>query len=158
MKPPTNAWTSLTGSSPGHMLSGRRSHVSLKSKEAWFYEHLPVLTLATNLLTKKLATEPEFCFRRIITDVTVLAFSLNCICLEYIDWLDVYFPMRTYGYSRLYFGKENICLAVTFRNSKKAKLHLSTHNTKPNIWINYLTRPQIYSLNINTSFFILWDI
>ena len=46
-----------------------------------------VLILATNFLTKKLAIEHEFCFRRIITDVTVLAFSLNCICLEYIDWM-----------------------------------------------------------------------
>ena len=72
------------------MLSGRRSHVSLKSKEAWFYEHLPVLILATNFLTKKLATEHEFCFRRIITDVTVLAFSLNCICLVYIDWIFIF--------------------------------------------------------------------
>ena len=35
---------------------------------------VPVLILATNLLTKKLATEHEFCFRRIITDVTVWRF------------------------------------------------------------------------------------
>ena len=72
------------------MLSGRQSHVSLKSKEAWFYEHLPVLIFATNYFDKKkLATEHEFCFRR-ITDVTVLAFSLNCICLEYIDWMFIF--------------------------------------------------------------------
>ena len=69
------------------MLSGRQSHINLKSKEAWFYEHLLVLIFAINFFDEKLATEHEFCFRRIITNVSLLAFSLNCICLEYIDWM-----------------------------------------------------------------------
>ena len=41
---PNISWTSLIGSSPGHMQSGRQSHINQKSKEAWFYEHLPVPT------------------------------------------------------------------------------------------------------------------
>ena len=109
------------------MLSGRQSHVSLKSKEAWFYEHIPVLISATNLLDEKLAPEHKFCFRRIITDVTVLVFSLNCICLEYIDWMFIFQYVLTD--IPACFRKYNHVLAVTFRNSKKAKLHLSTHNT-----------------------------
>jgi len=43
-RPPTLSWTSLIGSSPGHMQSGRQSHINQKSKEAWFFEHLPVPT------------------------------------------------------------------------------------------------------------------
>ena len=41
----------------GHMLSGRQSHVNLKSKEAWFYEHFPVLIFALNYFDEKLANE-----------------------------------------------------------------------------------------------------
>ena len=101
------------------MLSGRQSHVNLKSKEAWFYEHLPVLIFAINYFDEKLATEHEFCFCIIIAHVSVLALSLNCICLEYIDWLFVFQYVLT-DIPACIFGQVNICfLAVTFRNSKK---------------------------------------
>ena len=99
---PTNAWTSLIGSSPGHMLSGRQSHVSLKSKEAWFYEHLPVLTFATNLLMKNLLLNTNSVFHRIINRCYSFGVFLE-LHMFGIYWLAVCFPIRTYWYSRLYF-------------------------------------------------------
>ena len=82
-RPPTLSWTSLIGSSPGHMQSGRRSHINQKSKEAWFYEHLPVPTSYRLIFYwLKFATE------RGIRDacVAVLQFYLNFLCSKYTDW------------------------------------------------------------------------
>ena len=109
-KHPTNAWTSLIGSSPGHnvMLSGRQYHANLKLKEARFYEHLPILIFAINCFEEKLKTEHEFCFCRIITVVSVLEFSLNCI------WLDFFLPIRTYVYSRLFSEKRTYVWQLRF--------------------------------------------
>ena len=73
-RPPTLSWTSLIGSSPGHMQSGRQSHINQKSKEALFYEHLPVPTSYRLIFYwRKFATEGG------IRDayVAVLQFSLN---------------------------------------------------------------------------------
>ena len=65
------------------MQSGRQSHINQKSKEAWFYEHLPVPTSYRLIFYwRKFATEPG------IRDafVAVLQFSLNFLCSKYTDW------------------------------------------------------------------------
>ena len=133
---PTNTWTSLIGSSPGHMLSGRQSHVNLKSKEAWFYEHLPVLALAINLFWRKTCYWTQILFSQNNNRCYSLAFSLNCICFWNI-LIGYVFPMRTYWSSRLYFRDVNHMLAVTFRNGRKAKL--CTFQLKGYAAINMIT-------------------
>jgi len=112
-KPPTNAWTSLIGSSPGHMLSGRQSHVNLKSKEAWFYEHLPVLILAINLFWRKTCYWTQILFSQNNNRCYSLAFSLNCICFE-TYWLAMYFQCVLTDHPACIFGTSTICWQLRF--------------------------------------------
>ena len=121
-RPPTQSWTSLIGSSPGHMQPGRQSHINQKSKEALFYEHLPVPTSYRLIFYwRKFATEPG------IRDafVAVLQFSLNFLCSKYTDWCFNVHQVRTR--STPFIGKKgNICfLKHAPANSKKAKRHPS---------------------------------
>ena len=104
--------------------------------------------MRSTYVDKKLATE---LFSQNKTDATVLAFSLNCIwhCLEY--WLDVLLPIRTYWSSHFLRSRENQIMAVTFRNSKKAKLHLSIHKAQLYIRILLLCSARKYIPQINTT-------
>ena len=119
-RPPTQSWTSLIGSSPGHMQSGRQSHINQKSKEAWFYEHLPVPTsidwffIDENLLLNR-------------AYVMLLLQCCNFLWTFYVRNILIGVLIYTkYAYGQLRLPeKRNICfLKHALANSKQAKRHL----------------------------------
>ena len=120
-RPPTLSWTSLIGSSPGHMQSGRQSHINQKSKEALFYEHLPVPTSYRLIFYwRKFATEPY------IRDalVAVLQFSLNFYVRDILIGVLMY-TKYAHGQLRCSEKREHLFSETCTSNSKKAKRHLS---------------------------------
>ena len=115
---PNISWTSLIGSSPGRMLSGRQSQINQKLKEAWFYEHLPVLFLWTDEFDENLLLNGAKNLH-----VLQCCYFLEFLCLKYTDRR---FSSNTYAHGPFRLSeKRHICfLKFALGNSKKAKRHL----------------------------------
>ena len=135
-RPPTQSWTSLIGSSPGHMQSGRQSHINQKSKEALFYEHLPVPTSYRLIFYwRTFATEP--CIR----DALVAVF-FEFLCSRYTDWCFNVHQVRTRS-TPLIGKKGNICfLKHTPVTVKKRNDTFLTHKARLKIPVC----PYVYSV------------
>ena len=88
---PNKSWTSLIGSSPGRVLLGRQSHINQKSKEAWCYEHLPVLTSIDWFLLTKICywTVHAWCL------CCSVAIFFEFKCSKYTDWCFNVHQVRT---------------------------------------------------------------
>ena len=152
---PNISWTSLIGSSPGRMLSGRQSHVNQKSKEVWFYENLPVLTSIDWFIWQKFATE------RGIRDayVAVSQFSLNLNVRNILIGVLMY---TKYAHGQLHFSEKGTsvfsntlkknCTTCTLESNMYACSNMHRSNEKK--WEESSGRKQWYlrtMLNPSTS-------
>ena len=109
---PNTSWTSLIGSSPGRMLTGRQSHINQKSKEVLFYK-----LSSSNFW--RLINLTKICYWTMQKSGICCSFAifLNALCSK-IYWFGTLSNMYAHGPLRSIGKKEQLFYDITL-NSKK---------------------------------------